>query len=272
MRRAWWALPGIALATASVVVTAQSVARSSGDIPRMHDRRPNLQGMWSNNTATPLERLKEFAAKPFFTEAEARDYESHYLVDRAAAIFDDPFELEVGADFDVLDPGKVLSSGRTSLIVDPADGKVPALTADAQRRTRERTDRIRTRYAENPENFPNSERCLNVGNTAGPPMLPMFYNNNVQIVQTADYVLIHTEMIHDARVVSLRRTTHLPPQIRAWKGDSIGSWDGETLVVDTTNFTEATAFRGSGAALHVIERFSLGDRDTLNYAFTIDDP
>jgi hypothetical protein len=242
---------------------------------RTPDGRPDLQGMWLNNTATPLQREKDFAEKAFFTEDEALDYETHYLMDRAVAInVGKPFELEVGADLDALDWGHVLPNRRTSLVVDPADGRVPALTPDAQRLLIERTEHLNAHYAENPEDFRNGERCLTMigGAAAGAPMLPAFYNNNVQIVQSADYVMIESEMIHDARVIPLDGRAHLPATIRQWKGDSIGHWEGDTLVVDTTNFTDKTSFRGSSAMLHVVERFALSDANMLSYQFTIDDP
>ena len=248
-------------------LTAQSTARTA-------DGRPDLQGIWLNNTATPLERLKDFADKAFFTEDEAREYEKHYLLDRAAAVnIDNPFELEVGADIDIFDSGHVLVNRRTSLIVDPTDGKIPALTPDARRLLMGRAQHLKAHYAENPEDLPNGERCLMIaGSAAGPPMLPVFYNNNIQIVQTRDYVMILNEMIHDARVISLSRQAHLPAAIRQWKGDSIGRWEGDTLVVDTTNFTDKTTLRGSGSMLHVVERFVRSKVDTLTYQFTIDDP
>jgi hypothetical protein len=149
---------------------------------------------------------------------------------------------------------------------------VPALIPGAQQRFSERNERLKVHYLENPEDFTFAERCLIVANTSAPPMLPAFYNNNVQIVQTRDYVTIVSEMIHDVRIIPLNRRAHLPAGIGQWKGDSIGHWDGDTLVVDTTNFTDKTTLRGSGTALHVVERFSLGDPDTLKYQFTIDDP
>jgi hypothetical protein len=231
--------------------------------------------MWLNNTATPLQREKDFAEKAFFTEDEALEYETHYLMDRAVAInAGKPFELEVGADLDAFDWGHVLPNRRTSLVVDPADGRVPALTPDAQRLLIERTEHLNAHYAENPEDLRNGERCLTMigGAAAAPPMLPAFYNNNVQIVQTADYVMIESEMIHDARVIPLDGRPHLPAAIRQWKGDSIGHWEGDTLVVDTTNFTDQTSLRGSSAMLHVVERFALSDANMLSYQFTIDDP
>jgi hypothetical protein len=243
--------------------------------PLAPDGHPDLQGMWLNNTATPLQRDKDFADKAFFTEDEALDYEAHYLMDRAAVInAGKPFELEVGADEDVFDWGHVLPNRRTSLVVDPADGRVPALTSDAQRLLVERAAHLAAHYAENPEERRNGERCLTMisGNAAGAPMLPAFYNNNVQIVQTSDYVMIESEMIHDARVIPLNGRPHLPAAIRQWKGDSIGRWEGDTLVVDTTNFTDQTSWRGSGSMLHVVERFTLSDPNTLSYQFTIDDP
>ncbi len=240
---------------------------------RTPDGHPDLQGTWVNNTATPLERTRDFLNKAFFTEAEARDYESRYQIERtAAAANGDSFELEVASDIDTYEPGRVLPDMRTSLITDPADGRVPALTPAGQERNSARAAQTRGRYAENPENFTNAERCLMIGNTAGPPMLPAYYNNTVQIVQTRDYVMIHSEMIHDARIIPLNRQAHLPPQMQQWKGDSIGRWEGDTLVVDTTNFSDKTTFRGSGTRLHIVERFRLGDANTLQYQFTIEDP
>ena len=241
---------------------------------RTPDGRPDLQGMWLNNTATPLQREKDFAEKAFFTEDEALDYETHYLLDRAAAInAGNPFELEVGADVDTFDWGHVLPNRRTSLVVDPADGRVPALTPDAQRLLIERTEHLKAHYAQNPEDLRNGERCLTMigGTAAGAPMLPAFYNNTVQIVQTANYVMIESEMIHDARVIPLDGRAHLSAAIRQWKGDSVGHWEGDTLVVDTTNFTDQTSFRGSSRMLHVVERFTLSDANMLSYQFTIDD-
>jgi hypothetical protein len=238
------------------------------------DGHPDLQGIWLNNTATPLERPKQFAEIPLFTEEEAHEYEKHYLMDRAIAIsIDNPFELEVAADVDVFEPGHVLPSRRTSLVVDPADGKIPALTHEAQKTFAEKTEHLKHHYAENPEDLRIGERCLMIGgNVAGPPMLPAFYNNNLQIVQTHDYVMIANEMIHEARIIRLDRREHLPATIRQWKGDGIGRWEGDTLVVDTTNFSDQTTLRGSGSQLHVVERFSLDSPDTLRYRFTIDDP
>jgi hypothetical protein len=258
--------------TAAVIFVAGQ-ALSGESKARTPDRRPDLQGMWLNDTATPLERPNAFAGKASFSADEAREYEKRYLLDGTLAISrDKAFELDAAGDLDTYEPGHVLPGGRTSLITDPADGRVPALTPEAQRLLIERTQHLDQHYAENPEDLSNADRCLVIGHAAVPPMLPVFYNNAVQIVQTGDYVMILSEMIHDARVIPLDGRAHLPPTIRQWKGDSIGHWEGETLVVDTTNFSDGTTLRGSGTMLHVIERFALRPPDTLTYQFTIDDP
>jgi hypothetical protein len=264
-----WSRPFAAFAgilTAGALGFAQTNTRDAGG-------HPDLQGLWLNNTATPLERPKEVNGRAVFTEAEAKDYESHYQLDRTLAISrNKSFELDAAGDLDTYEPGHVLPGRRTSMIVDPPDGTVPPLTPAARRLQTERNQHLDEHYADNPEDLPNAERCLLVGNTSVPPMMPVFYNNTLQIVQTTDAVVIVSEQIHDTRVISLTRRVHLSSTIERWGGDSIGRWDGDTLVVDTTNFTAKTSFRGSGPGLHVIERFSLSDRNTLRYQFTVDDP
>lgn len=255
-----------AIAAAGVIVGAQGPARPAGG-------PPDLQGTWVNNTATPLERPREVNGRAAFTEEEAAAYESRYQLDRTVAISrNKSFELDAAGDLDTYEPGHVLPGRRTSMITDPADGIVPALTPEARRTAAARSQHLDQHYADNPEDLTNAERCLIVGNAYVPPLMPAFYNNTLQIVQTAGAVVIVSEQIHDARVISLTRRTHLPASIRRWAGDSLGRWEGNTLVVDTTNFSTRTPFRGSGPDLHVIERFSLGDTNTLKYAFTVDDP
>jgi hypothetical protein len=255
---------------AMLIVGEQLSAQATG---RTADGHPDLQGLWLNDTATPLERPLSVAGRSSFTDAEAREYEQRYQLDRTVAISrNKAFELDAAADLDTYEPGHVLPGGRTSMITDPADGRVPALTLQAQRLQEERTAHLDQHYAENPEDLPNAERCLTIGNAAVPPLLPVFYNNTVQIVQTTDYIVIVSEMIHDARVVAMDGRPHLPAAIQQWKGDSIGRWEGDTLIVDTTNFTAKTPFRGSSSAMHLIERFSLRGADTLIYQFTIEDP
>jgi hypothetical protein len=240
---------------------------------RTPEGHPDLQGLWLNDTATPLERLKEWTGKATLSDGEAREYERRYQLDRTAAAshVDPVFELQAAGDLDTYEPGHLLPGNRMSLIVDPPDGRVPALTTEGQRRAAAQAARMKNHYGDNPEDFVNGERCLQMVSTT-PIMLPVYYNNNVQIVQTPDYVMVQTEMIHDARIVPLDGRAHLPAAISQWKGNSVGRWENDALVVDTTNFGDGTSLRGSGPALHVVERFSLKDPDTLVYAFTIDDP
>jgi hypothetical protein len=174
---------------------------------------------------------------------------------------------------------------RSSLIIDPTDGQVPPMKPEAVKRNQAflagaaAPDASESGNAgppgafDGPETRPLAERCL-LGflNTSGPPTLPnYFYNNLKQIVQTKDTILILVEMVHDARVIRMN-AEHLPPTVRKWMGDSVGHWEGDTLVVDTTNFTAKTQFRGSGENLHVVERFTRVDPNTLLYRFTVDDP
>ena len=242
--------------------------------PRTPDGQPDLQGIWSNATVTPLERPADLAGKPVLTEKEAADYAKQVVqqtnVDRREGIGTD---LDVARAYNNFwyDRGtKTVGTRRTSLIVDPPDGRIPALTPEAQKRVADR-DARRLRPAEGPEDRSLSERCI-AWQTAGPPMLPSGYNNNYQIVQNRGYVLIFNEMIHDTRVIPLDGRPHLPQNIRLWMGDSRGHWEGDTLVVDTTNFTDKTAFRGASENMHLVERFTRVDPETLLYSFTVDDP
>jgi len=261
--------------TSSSTAKAKPAATKTWTPPRTADGHPDLQGIWSNAILTPLERPAELAGKPILTEQEAAAYEKQMVernnVDR---------RNDVGTENDVArayndawyDRGsKVVKTRRTSLIVDPPDGRIPPLTPEAQKRAAERAEARRLHPADGPEDRALNERCILTA-TTGPPMLPGPYNNNYQIVQTPGAILIFTEMVHDARFVHMDGRPHLPQNIRQWKGDSIGHWEGDTLVVDTTNFTDQTNFRGSGENLHLVERFTRVDADTLLYEFTVDDP
>ena len=166
---------------------------------------------------------------------------------------------------------KTAKTRRTSLIIDPPDGRIPPLTALAAIRAEEKAEARRLHPADGPEDRALNERCILMGNE-GPPMLPGPYNNNYQIVQTPNAVVILNEMIHDTRTIPTDGRPHLPLTVRQWRGDSVGRWEGETLVVDTTNFNDRTNFRGSGENLHLTERFTLVDRNTLMYEFTVSDP
>ena len=258
--------------------TKQGAAKA---IPRTADDHPNLEGIWTNATITPLERPAEFAGKATVSDAEARAYEKKDLATNT-------LDSDVASNFNratggpgvgaynnlFVDRGSELARvdgvKRTSLIVDPPDGKIPPLTEDARRRNAGRMT-VFSRF-ESVKDRPLSERCIiGFGSTSGPPMLPVLYNNNYQIVQTPKAVMIMVEMVHDIRVIRMNGT-HLPKDVRLLLGDSIGQWQGDTLVVDTTNFTGQTRFRGSSENLHVIERFRRVDANTILYRATIDDP
>ncbi|MBZ5606803.1 MAG: hypothetical protein LAP38_00985 [Acidobacteriia bacterium] len=237
--------------------------------PRMADGHPDLQGIWNNVTLTPLERPRDLAGKQYFTREEAEAYQKR-MVERRDA---DPEAIASVADPVVWwERGtKVVSTLRTSLIVDPADGRVPALTPEAQKRMQEARAQTRMHPADGPEDRSLQERCL-LSNSTGPPMLSGPYNNNIQIVQAPGVVMLVIEMIHDVRVVPMDGRPHLAASVRQWMGDPRGRWEGDTLVVDSTNFTEKTHFRGSDQNLHLVERFTRVDADTILYQFTVDDP
>jgi len=234
-----------------------------------------MQGIWSNAILTPLERPADFPDKAFFTKEEAAAYLKRTIEQNNKDKRDGS-----GTDADVArayndfwwDRGtSIAKTLRTSLIVDPPDGRIPALTPLAQKRAEQVKESRRLHPADGPEDRSVGERCILL-NSAGPPMMPSAYNNNYQVVQTAHTFVILNEMIHDARVIPVDGRPHVPQSIRLWMGDSRGRWDGDTLVVDTTNFTDQTPFRGSGPNLHLTERFTRMDAETLLYQFTVDDP
>jgi hypothetical protein len=242
-------------------------------------RRPTLEGVWNSATATPLERPPELKDKAFFTPDEAAQWERQAAERNAEPSPDvaakrrgtgtyNTFYREFGT--------RTVKTLRTSIVTDPSDGRIPALTPAAAEIKRQRLERLK-RF-ENPEDLGLQDRCLAFA-TAGPPMLPYSYNSNYQIVQTDAAVLVYAEMIHDARVIHLDGRPHLPAAVRLWAGDSIGRWEGNTLVVDTTNFNDGGGFYGDAGGnfgwdrhLHLIERFSLFDADTLLYQFEVDNP
>jgi hypothetical protein len=260
----------IALALMSPL-RVEGQAKKSWSQPRTPDGQPDLQGVWSNATLTPLERPDALAGREFLTEKEQAENEKALQPrTRASAGTEAHYDfLQYG-----LDPlqAKRASSKRTSLIVDPPDGRVPPLTPEAQKRAAARAEaRKRSGLFDGPESRSLSERCI-VMPGAGPPMLPEAYNSNIQFQQGPGYVAILQEEIHDVRIIPLDGRPHLGPNIRQLMGDSRGRWEGNTLVVDTTNFTDKTNFRGSGENLHVVERFTRVDEDTILYEFTVDDP
>jgi hypothetical protein len=234
--------------------------------------------MWSNATLTPLQRAPELAAKPFFTPEEAAAFDKQRV---AATNADRPLRPgEVGAYNDVFFERGThgVKSRRTSLVVDPADGRIPALTPAAQEAVAARERDAERRPADGPEDRWLTERCILFGATV--PMLPEPYNNNYRIMQSPGYVVILTEMNHDARIVPLDGRSRLSPAVRQWTGDSRGHWDGETLVVESVNFKfNAQSRFGVGylnglsdANLRIVERFTRSDASTLLYRATIEDP
>lgn len=243
-------------------------------VPRTVDGHVDLQGIWTNSTLTPLERPLELGDKAFFTEQEAAEYvkraRERTNADRRDS--DAEADLAIGYNDAWWDRGTtIVPTRRTSIIVDPPDGRIPALTPDAQRRAAGRAEARVLRPADGPEDRTLADRCIVRANT-GPPMLPAGYNNNYQIIQNAEQVVILIEMIHDARIIPLMKRPGLSKEIKQYLGDSRGRWEGNTLVVETTNFTNRTNFRGSGENLRVIERFTRTAEDTLLYQFTVDDP
>src|SRR5580658_6585772 len=266
----WLACP-VALIAAVIAVPAAK----NWTPPRTPDGKPDLQGVWTNVTLTPLERPDELKDKAFFASAAEADQYAKDLTQRTNAD-----RRDGGADADVgraynqfwYDRGtKVIPALRTSLITDPPDGKIPALTSEAQARVTAQADARRLHPADGPESRSLTERCI-IWPTVGPPMLPGPYNNNYQIVQGPGYVMIVIEMIHDVRIIPTDGRPHLPSNIRQWAGDSRGHWEGNTLVVDTTNFSNKTSFRGSDENMHLVERFTRASPDMILYEFTVDDP
>jgi hypothetical protein len=270
IRLAVWISTLVLLVMPSVT---SSQAKKTWVAPRMPDGHPDLQGIWNTSTLTPLERPPEFTDKPVLTVQEAKDYETQLVRENNRDRRDGTPEADVRRAYNEFwyDRGSHLAQRRTSLIVDPPDGKIPSLTPEAQKRQKALTEYQRLHPGDGPEDFSLANRCI-LWATAGPPMLPGAYNNNYQIVQGPGYVSILVEMIHDARVIPTDGSPHLPSNVRQWLGDSRGHWEGDTLVVETTNFSSKTNFRGASENMRLVERFTRVDANTINYEFTATDP
>ncbi len=270
-----------------------SAEEPAWSVPRTADGRPDLQGYWTTQTFTPLQRPDHLAGKEFFTEEEAAALHQQLTAEgvdplagsvinldddaaREQRLYQDNRPSCIHYDNEIWLRTRVpkgLSSRRTSLITDPPNGKVPPVTSEAQARRAAARERGRQGDPfDGYETRPLNERCL-IWPHEGPPMLPPAYNDIHQIFQTSDYVVIYTELSNNgSRIIPLGGRPHIPEQIRRLSGDSRGRWEGDTLVVETTNFTSKTRFRGSSAALHVVERFTRVDADTVRYEFTVTDP
>jgi hypothetical protein len=281
---------GLAIVCLAYAPAGAQSARASNP-PRTPWGAPDLQGVWTNDTFTPLQRPANLAGKEFFTEAEAaelkallaaedvdpltplarvqfgeqsREKTSEQLRQREEIHYDNAIWLREAKP-------KGLTSLRTSLIVDPPDGRIPAMTPDAQKRTADLAAAAKGKIFDGPENRTLAERCI-IWPHEGPPLIPPAYNAIYQIFQTPAYVVIYQEIIHNARIIPLDGRAHIPSTLRQWAGDSRGRWEGQTLVVETTNFTGKTRFQGSTDSLRVVERFTRVDADTIDYKFTVEDP
>jgi hypothetical protein len=279
-RRLCFVLSPIALVTFTMTTLAQGQ-------PRTADGHPDLQGFWVNNIATPLERPKELATRPTLTDGEvaAMKKKAHDLFSgNGDAAFGDTVFITVWDNLHGTKSGFKSTDGetgdyssvwtverdwenRTSLITDPPDGRMPAMTPEGQKR-REAATAAMHRPAEGPEDRSLAERCL----TYGSPQLTAGYQSYYQIVQAPNAVMFMTEMIHDTRVIPMDGNPHAPSAIHQWLGDSRGHWDGDTLVVDTTNYKPRSFLSASSEKLHVTERFTRSGPETLKYEITIDDP
>ena len=254
-------LGGLAIGTAANAQTGRVYTP-----PRVANGQPDLQGVWDFRTLVvqPLERPATGALKEFLTEEEAAEFDRFFIevLERDGPfITDDP---TIWWDYG----NEIVGKKRTFLIIDPPDGRMPALTSEARRRAAERAER-EARPAWGPEDRSPAERCI-MGGNAGPPILPGTYNNNVQLFQTSDYVALLNEMVHNVRIIPLHvRPT---PRLPQWSGHSRGHWDGDTLVVETDGFDKVPSFINSSPNMQLVERFTRVDANTLLYEFTVTDP
>ena len=278
------------VALAPAPATSQTETPASAPPGRTPWGDPDLQGFFTTQTFTPLQRPDHLAGKELFTEEEAAELQQLFTADGVDPLAGRAINLE---DSDAIrqrlrqtqesihydnavwlrtTQPKGLTSRRTSLIVDPPDGRIPPLTPEAQQRADDRAQARRGHEFDSYETRPLQERCV-VWTHEGPPMVPPPYNDVLQIFQVPGYVVILPELsTNKARLIPLNPSPHISPTIRQFRGNSRGRWEGETLVVETTNFTDKTGFQGSSEALHVVERFTRVDADTIRYEFTVDDP
>jgi len=269
-----------ALTAGAVTLPAQKWAPA-----RTADGHPDFQGVWANNTVTPLQRPKQWEGKARLTDAEIAELQkvaAKITENDGDAQFGDGFILAVLNGIEKpnsYDPGtgnynqfwvvdRDWHDRRTALVTSPVDGKIPPMTPEAQKRRAAEIEHRKAHAFEDPEVFPLGERCVNFG----VPRLNAGYNSYVQIVQSPGYVTIMNEMAHDARIIPLDGRPHLDTSVRLWNGDSRGHWEGDTLVIDTTNFSTKSDFMGAHENLHLTERITRVSADVLNYEFSVDDP
>ena len=284
-------MKALLLFLAASVVVVLAADKTPEKAPRTRDGRPDLAGNWSYATLTTLERPREFGTKAFLTEKEAADFEKQTLVIQNRDRRDGDGSTGRGSDgrTDVdraygqawWEYGtKIVGTRRTSLIVDPPDGRIPALTPDGERRALDRRglwttnedyeNGARGNGLDSYADRPFQERCLG-WTVTGPPMIPGAYNNNLAIYQNTDHVVVVNEMVHEHRMIPLDGRPQIGAAIRMWMGSSRGHWQGDTLVVESSNF-RPLVFRGASDRLKLTERFTRVDRETLVYEFTVTDP
>jgi hypothetical protein len=264
---------------------AAPVAAQNSKVPKTAWGKPDLTGVWDFRTITPLERPANQAGKEFLTEEEAAKLEQD-IVERNRQLDQRPAErAAAGGNVDRRNDGspgfynnywldggtKPVATRRTSLVVDPPDGRVPPLTPAAQKRADERRAYLREHPADGPEDRSASDRCI-LGFNAGPPLTPGGYNQNMAVVQTKDHVLLVTEMVHTPRIVPLDGRPQLNDRLRQWSGEARGHWEGDTLVIETTNFRQERGWRGATGNMKLIERLTRLDADVLEYKYTVIDP
>ena len=257
-----------------VTLPALTVAQ---DVPQSPWGAPDLQGNWDFRTITPLQRPEDLGDQAFLTEEEAAQREQG-AVDRAVRLWNrDPQRTEAGGNVGGynnfwMDQGtNIVGTRRTSLIVDPPNGRLPEATEAGRARAAAGRGSFSSTLPESFTDLSNADRCI-TGFNAGPPITPGGYNQNVQIFQTPDHLVLLTEMVHTVRVVPLDGRPALDDRVRQWSGESRGHWEGETLVVETGNFDAKRGWRGSTSEMRLVERFTRVDADTLEYEFTVTDP
>jgi hypothetical protein len=286
----WLASVGALAVAVSVVsqspalVGAQTKSTKASNAPLTPDGHVDLEGVWDFSTITPLERPSDFGDKAVLSDEEAAVFERDENRRQNRDLIDPkkgggqylPGSVVPYNEFWYERGDKIVGSKRTSLIVDPPDGRIPPLTPAAQQRAdaqaaAARDEQLGLVRADSAEGRSLADRCI-LGFNAGPPMTPGAYNNHVQIFQTPEYLVLVTEMVHNARIIRVDGRPHLTPRLRQYTGDSRGRWEGRTLVIDTTNFLRETSFRGSSADLHLVERLTRVDAETIVYEFRVEDP
>ena len=286
MNRIVWAAFVLVCAAVPILSQTQRAAEEEWTLPRTPDGKPDLQGFWTTQTYTPIQRPAHFEGRAFLTEEEMAELTALVTADgvdplgrnplttadteerRSGTVQRDPTHYDNAQWLTTTRP-KALTSNRTSLIVDPRNGRIPPMTPEAQARNEARRA---ARGLGGHEERSYTERCL-VWRHEGPPWVPPPYNDVVQIFQAPGYVVLFPELsINPVRIIPTDGGPPISPRIRQWSGDSRGRWEDDTLVVETTNFTSKTAFQGSGEMLHVTERFTRVGADRITYEFTVRDP